>query len=42
MTGQNIGDEMLVEYSLGRWAITRHLNRFPRRIIDGTITVTGP
>ena len=42
MTGQNVGDEMLVEYSLGRWAITRYLNRLPKRIINSTIAVTSP
>ena len=42
MTGQHVGNEMLVEYSLGWWAITRYLNRLPRRIIDGTITVASP
>ena len=42
MTGQNVGDEMLVEYSLGWWAITRYLNRLPIRTIDGTITVSSP
>ena len=42
MTGQHVSNEMLVEYSLGRWAITRYLNRLPRRIINGTIAITGP
>ena len=42
MASQHVGNEMLVEYSLGRWAITRYLNRFPRGVINGAIAVTSP
>ena len=34
--------QYLIEYSLGRWTITRYLNRLPRRIINSTIAVTSP
>ena len=34
--------QYLIEYSLGRWAITGYLNWFPRRIINRTIAVTSP